>query len=75
MTTVEVLDEVHKEVRGAAAKHKPLNSPHEAFAVMAEEVDEVWDEVRKRTLDKPAMRRELIQVAAMAVRAIVDLKL
>ena len=47
-----------------------FNSAHEGYAILAEEVDELWAHVKtnqkKRDLD--AMRAEAIQVAAMAVK-------
>jgi hypothetical protein len=51
-----------------------LNSHHEAYSVILEELDEYWEEVRKRrTLRDPnAMYLELVQIAAMAARAAVD---
>jgi hypothetical protein len=65
-----VLVEVAIEVNMAETKWPPMHSAHEAFAVLLEEVDElkahVWTKQSKR--DIPAMRREAIQVAAMAVR-------
>ena len=52
-------------------------SLHEAYAIILEEVDELWDEVKKKSSnrDPKAVRSELIQIAAMAVRAIYDLDL
>ena len=46
-------------------------SLHEAYAVLIEEVDEVWEEIRKksRQRDLNALRRELIQVAAVSIKA------
>lgn len=53
-----------------AAKWPAFNSAHEGYAILAEEVDELWAHVKvnqkKRDLD--AMRAEAIQVAAMAVK-------
>jgi len=50
-------------------------SAHEGFAILKEEVDELWDAVRLKQSD-PArnvlMRKEAIQVAAMAIRFIHD---
>lgn len=47
-----------------------MNSAHEGFAVLLEEVDElkahVWMNQKRRDLE--AMRKEAIQVAAMALR-------
>jgi hypothetical protein len=54
---------------------EPLNSPHEAYGVIKEEFDEYWDEVkahnpRKGRDTRLKQRAELIQLAAMALRAI-----
>lgn len=68
---------VAAELERARSKHARLNSAHEAYAVLLEELDEfkaeVWKKTRER--DRAAMRAELIQLAAMAIRAIEDLKL
>lgn len=66
----EILTAVQKEVETASAAWPPFNSAHEAFAVLKEEVDELWDHVKtnQKRRDLEAMRREAIQVAAMAVR-------
>lgn len=69
------LDEVEQELDGAKRKFPPINSGHEAYAVIAEELQEFWDEVRLKTGMRSGMRKELIQIAAMAVRAIEDLSL
>lgn len=64
-----ILEEVAAELE-RAKKFKPFNSAHEGYAVLLEEVDELWDIVKmnqtKRDLDK--MRKEAVQVAAMAVK-------
>lgn len=75
---MKVHDAINAEVvRARKAYPKPFKSAHEAYAVILEELEEFWWEVRKRDQWRsPAgMRRELIQVAAMAVRAIEDLGL
>lgn len=69
----EVLDEVMR----ATSMYQPLNSPHEAHSVIQEEFEEFWDEVKAYNLRKgrdtrPRMREELIQLAAMAIRAVTD---
>ena len=68
---------VERELARARAKHAPLNSAHEAYAVILEELDEFKAEVwKKRELrDHAAMRQELIQLAAMCARAAEDLEL
>lgn len=70
----EALIDVSVELRRARKKFpKPENSAHEGYAVLAEEVDELWDEVKGHAPDRLArMRAEAVQVAAMAIRFIVD---
>lgn len=59
--------EVADEVIAARTKFGPMHSPHEGFAVLLEEVDELWDEVRCRAFDPEKARKEAIQIAAMAI--------
>lgn len=65
---------VEGEVIRATKLYSTFNSAHEGFAVLLEEVDELWDEIKKRpgVRDNNAIRDEAIQVAAMAIRLIVD---
>ena len=70
-----VFADVIDEVTRAVGKHGPMHNAHEAYGIIMEEVAEFFDEVRKQTLDHKATRKELIQIAAMACRAIIDLKL
>jgi len=72
-----VIEDVEREFQRAVEMHAPMNSDHEAYAVILEELDEFKQEVwLKRSLRSTSkMRAELIQVAAMAVRAIHDLRL
>ena len=61
----------------ASDLHAPMNSAHEAYAVILEELDEFWEEVRKKKecRSEEKMREELIQIAAMAIRSMCDLSL
>ncbi len=54
----------------SAAKWPGFHSAHEGFAVLKEEVDELWDHVKVNQVkrDLVAMRGEAIQIAAMAVK-------
>lgn len=65
-----VIDATETEIFIAVSNWPPMNSAHEAFAVLLEEVDElkahVWTKQKNR--DLAAMRKEAIQVAAMAIR-------
>lgn len=70
-----VMDEVHDEVERAESLHPPLNSAHEGWAVISEEFNkELWEHVctNEKRRDVAAMRKEAVEVAAMAVRFIRD---
>lgn len=71
-TAGAVCGEVLRELLGAMEKFGPMASPHEAYAVLLEEVDEFWEAVKSKDATYDEARAELIQVAAMAVRAVVD---
>lgn len=62
------------ELSAAMRKFPPFNSAHEGFSVLKEEVDELWDEVKAKqgARDLAKMRKEAIQVAAMAMRFVID---
>lgn len=65
-----VTREAFNEVVSAAAKWPAFNSAHEAYGVLLEEMDELWDEVKvnQKHRNLSAMRKEALQVAAMALR-------
>jgi hypothetical protein len=67
-------DAVEKECLRACIRYPRFHSAHEGYAVLLEEVEELWDEVKKspKKRDPAAMREEAIQVAAMALRFLVD---
>lgn len=51
----------------------PFHSRHEGWAVLKEEVDELWDAIKDKHSTPDDCRNEAKQVAAMAVRIMVDL--
>lgn len=66
------------ELVSARTKHaRDINSPHEGYAVILEEVDELWTEVKLQTSarDPAEMLKELTQIAAMCARMATDLGL
>ena len=70
----DVIGELEDEYTRAAATFPPFNSAHEGFAILAEEVDELWGHVKvnQKRRDLAAMRKEALQVAAMALRFALD---
>jgi len=69
-----VLRDIADELRKARAKWPAINSVHEGYAVILEEIEEFWTEVKRKQTehDSDAMYAELVQVAAMAVRTASD---
>lgn len=69
------LDEVFEEYRAARRKFRPARSAHEGYAILAEELDELWEVVRLRQ-DRAGRDRHLVdearQVAAMALAIMVE---
>lgn len=61
------------ELAAARSRFEPFNSPHEGWAVIHEEAEELWKLVMANDGRGPLARREAIQVAAMALRYILDL--
>lgn len=69
------LDAVYDEYDRASLLYDTLHSAHEAYAVILEELDEFWDQVRQQDARRSSalMRQELVQIAAMCLRAVLDL--
>jgi hypothetical protein len=69
-----LLEEIRAELTQATEQFPAMNSAHEGWAVIKEELDELWEHVRqKQGMRLPhRMRREAVQVAAMAIRFALD---
>lgn len=66
---------VAAELCRARQKHgKPLNSMHEAYAVLLEEIEELWEEIRLKREQRSVshMTEELVQIAAVCQRTAED---
>lgn len=74
LSSVSIIELVHKELLKATEKFDSFNSAHEAYSVILEELDELWEEIKKKkeNRSKEKLRKEAIQVAAMAVRFVLD---
>lgn len=68
------LTNIKNEVSRAKSLHPgDFHNLHEGYAVLLEEVDELWDEIKKKKPSLEEVRKEAEQVAAMALRIIVEL--
>ena len=68
MKTSEIAVLMVAELDKANAKFPQFNSRHEGYAVIKEEVDELWDEIKKKHPDKEKMLAEAVQIGAMAMK-------
>lgn len=73
MTAQDVIAEVGEQLLKARNKHAPMRGPHEGYAVILEELDELWDLVKAQKHDPVEMKKEALHVAAMAARFVLDL--
>lgn len=71
-----VVDDVVKELNEAIEIHSLFTSAHHGYAIILEELDELWDEVKKKKSirDMKNMRAEAVQVAAMAMKFIISME-
>lgn len=69
----EIVDD---EFWKATNKYGPFHSPHEGYAIIKEEVDELWDRIKDKGTRKEKVngfKKEAAQIAAMAIRFMVDM--
>lgn len=69
----EILLKVKKELLKANKKFPPFNSSHEGYAVIKEEVDEMWDDIKNNLVAHSCI--ECIQVGAMAIKYIASMEI
>lgn len=72
MSLNKITKQMVKECKSAISKFPKFASYHEGYAVLKEEVDELWDEI-KGIQNKDRLREEATQIGAMAIRFINDL--
>ena len=68
----KILSEIVDELKVAESRFPDFNSSHEGYAVILEEVDELWDEIKnnKKSGSLERQRKECVQIAAMTIRFI-----
>ena len=70
---LRVMADVGVECKQSVEKHGRFNSLHEAAAVIREEHDELWEEIKARHPENEYVYEEAKQLAAMAVRLMYEL--
>ena len=71
---LNIIPQIKDEINKAQLLYTSFHSMHEGFAVLKEEVDELWDCVKMKQNDRKSevIEKECIQIAAMAIRIILD---
>ena len=69
----EVLKEVVDELGRIVEHHGLFNSAHEAYGVLAEEVDEFWDEVKMKRSERDLAKLGGISLALVAIAFVLSL--
>lgn len=66
----EFVDHLRTEFRASIEPHGMFNSCHEGKAVIEEELEALWDEVKKKRhlRDRKAMYAECVQIASTAMK-------
>ncbi len=74
MRPSEAVKLIEEEFIQASKAFPAFNSAHEGYAVIQEELDELWAEVKRnhRVRNSKKLRKEAMQTAAMALRFLVD---
>lgn len=74
MSPEKAVELICREYQLATNKFSPFVSAHEGYAILLEEVDELWEEVKKspKKRDNAKLIDEAKQVGAMALRFLVD---
>lgn len=70
-TWEDLRNDIEAEYTNATHKFPKFNSYHEGYAVLKEEMDELWNEIKGEQRNT-ILKDEAIQVAAMAIRFIID---
>ena len=71
-TVERLLEVVRLELESATAKFGPMASAHEGYAVILEEMDELWEAIKSKEASREDVQDEAVQVAAMASRDCLD---
>lgn len=64
---------VLEELMTAAEQFGAFRTAHEGYAVLLEEVDELWDAIKNKETTDYDKAREAVQVAAMGMRMLIDI--
>jgi hypothetical protein len=72
--TADFLEKIRIEYKRSRQQFSPFHSGHEGYAVVLEELDEVWECVKNKEKTLEDLHSELVQVAAMACAMFVEIR-
>lgn len=75
MNPEKAMNKVMIEYARASQLYPPFNSAHEGYAVIVEELDELWAEIKKLKDSNPhndKIEKEAVQLAAVVLRFLTD---
>ncbi len=73
MNETDAINKMLSEADKGRKKYGIFNSYHEGYAVILEEMDELWDEVKKKAPNADEIQEEAIHAAAMLLRFLREL--
>ena len=68
MVNMNIEMDLREEISRADRNWGEYHSSHEGYAVIQEELDELWDEIKKKDTSKLLQYREAMHVACTAIR-------
>lgn len=69
----EIYERVQAEYMRSRVLFPSFVSFHEAYGVILEEFDELWDEIKRKVVNVVDIRKEAIQMMAMLTAMIIEL--
>jgi len=70
--TEKLIKMIDREIQEGFARYNQYHNSHEHYAVLQEEVDEWWDAIKGNTSHTHESLYELIQIAAVALRYVIE---
>ncbi len=66
--TMDIEKDVKEALKFAESNFPEYNSYHEGFGIIAEEFDELWDEIKEKDHNRLKLYKEASHVACTAIR-------
>lgn len=74
LTVNEVIKLCVEELERANKKHPLFHCRHHGYAVIKEELDELWNEIKERNPNNTSLQHECIQTMTMCLKFLISPK-